>query len=150
MVIGVASKSRITRSGAAPACHARCTSERACLTNQVELRLSDREQHPPRRGNRGEVPEQRRLAGQRLRGLRHSARRRPAITARSQRTRPGSWPERRSRVPARAALSPSVSPSRCATSASSAVPAREDKPVPSALTSTVSIVERPITFKVTS
>ncbi len=33
-------------------------------------------------------------------------------------------------------------------SASSAVPARDDKPVPSALTSTVSIVERPITFKV--
>jgi hypothetical protein len=53
-------------------------------------------------------------------------------------------------VPANATLSPSVNPKRCATNANSELPAREDKPVASATTSTVLIVERPITFKVTS
>jgi hypothetical protein len=37
-----------------------------------------------------------------------------------------------------------------AVNASSALPAREDNPMPSARTSTLQIVERPITFKVTS
>src|SRR5271154_5951369 len=37
----------------------------ASLTDPVDLRLPDREQHPTRRGNRGQAPEQRRLAGQR-------------------------------------------------------------------------------------
>ena len=43
---------------------------------------------------------------------------------------------------------PSVSPSRAATSGNNAVPARDDKPMPSALTFTVLTLERPITFKV--
>jgi hypothetical protein len=41
-------------------------------------------------------------------------------------------------------------PKRAATSAGSAVPARDDNPVASATTSTVLILERPITLKVTS
>jgi hypothetical protein len=45
-------------------------------------------------------------------------------------------------------LRPSVSPRRCAVSASSAVPAREDRPLPSASTSTVLNEAFPITFKV--
>ena len=71
-----------------------------------------------------------------------------AITARSQKTQPGSWAERRSRVPAKAADRASVSPRRCAVSASSTVPARDDKPVPSATTSTVPNVALLVTFKV--
>jgi chromate transporter len=51
-------------------------------------------------------------------------------------------------VPANAALSPSVRPSLCAANASSAVPARENKPLPSATTSTVPNDALPITFKV--
>jgi hypothetical protein len=45
-------------------------------------------------------------------------------------------------------LNPSTSPSRCGVSASSAIPAREDKPVPSAATSTVPNVASSITFTV--
>jgi hypothetical protein len=41
-----------------------------------------------------------------------------------------------------------VSPSGAATNGNNAVPARDDKPVPSALTFTVLTLERPITFKV--
>jgi hypothetical protein len=55
---------------------------------------------------------------------------------------------RRSRVPPSASERPPVKPSRAATSGNKAVPAREDKPVPSALTFTVLTLERPITFKV--
>src|SRR5206468_12560945 len=47
-----------------------------------------------------------------------------------------------------ASHSPAVSPTRSATSASSAVPARDERPVPSALTSTVLALQRPITFTV--
>ena len=57
-------------------------------------------------------------------------------------------PPRRSRVLCSASHSPAVSPRRSETSASNEVPAREDKPVPSALTSTVFALQRPITFKV--
>jgi hypothetical protein len=70
------------------------------------------------------------------------------MTARSQSTWPGSCAERRSRVLASAALKPSVSPSRCVVRASRAVPAREERPIPSAATPTVLNELRPITFKV--
>jgi hypothetical protein len=51
-------------------------------------------------------------------------------------------------VAASAQPNPSVSPSRSATKGKIAVPARDDKPVPSARTSTVLTLQRPITFKV--
>ena len=63
-VIGVASKSSTTRSGAAPAPHARCPA-RARARRISQARLTDREHHPPRRRYRGDLTEQRRLASQR-------------------------------------------------------------------------------------
>src|SRR5664279_4063619 len=68
------------------------------------------------------------------------------VASKSRITRSGAEP--RSRVPARASTSPSVNPSRCAVSASSAVPTRDESPVPSAATSSVLTVVILVTFKV--
>ena len=51
-------------------------------------------------------------------------------------------------MPASASHNPPSGPTRSATSANNEVPARDDKPVPSALTSTVLTLQRPITFTV--
>src|ERR1035437_1094999 len=146
MLIGVASKSRITRSGAAPASHARSrasarasrirSSSLSPTFSSTRLAVDTDATFPnsapcPARTARSETQ------------LPPSA----AITARSHRTRPGSLAERRSRVPARAPDRPSVSPSRCAVSASSTVPARDDRPLPSATTSTVLKDALLVTFK---
>src|SRR5205807_2058572 len=112
-----------------------------------QLALADRQQHPPRGRHRRHLPEQGWLASQR-----GQVRDAPTTVGehhrRSQNTRPGSCPPRRSRVPASASPNPPASPTRSATSASSEVPAREHKPLASALTSTVLTLQRPITFKV--
>ena len=55
---------------------------------------------------------------------------------------------RRMMLASSASHSPSVRPSRSAINANSDVPAREHKPVPSARTSTVLTLQRPITFTV--
>ena len=134
-VIGVASKSRITRrEPPPPATPAREHGTR--LADPVKLRLADREQHPPRRRNRRNVPEQRRLTGQH-----REVRDAPSAVGDHHRQiaeNPAGivtgtpLPGARQR-----GAEPSPSPSRCATSASNAVPARDDKPLPSAPTSTV-------------
>ena len=71
-----------------------------------------------------------------------------SITARSQITRPGSWPRRRCLITPRRLDSARVSPSLSATWPNNALPACETRPAPSAVTSTVT--ERPsrITFTV--
>ena len=96
-------------SAAGPPCA--LTGQRPRLPDQTRALTADRQQHSARRGDRGHLAEQRTLPGQR--GEVETQRPPSAtITARSHRTRPGSWAERRSRVPSRAAHSPSVSPSR--------------------------------------
>ncbi len=71
-------------------------------------------------------------------------------TARSRRTVPGSWAERRSRVGAIASLSAGVRPALSAISLSREAPAWEMRPSPSALTSTVWRVVCVFTFRVSS
>jgi len=85
------------------------------------------------------------------RTARRSARQSPpsaSITARSRTTRPGSWPERRSRSPASTLDSAWVKPVLPATCESSADPACETNPPPSAVTSTVKLRPSHCTFKV--
>ena len=146
-MIGVASKSRITSAGAAPAAHARaraCTRARrrrsssATPTDSSTRRAVEIDATSPN------------SAGWEPSATRSDTQRPPSasITARSQNTRPRSCAERRSRVSPSAQPSASVSPSRSAAKGSTAVPARDDNPVPSALTSTFWMLERPITFKV--
>jgi Transposase, Mutator family len=73
-----------------------------------------------------------------------------SITARSRITRPGSCPRRRCFRAARRADSARVSPSLSATCPSSALPACDTNPAPSAVTSTVTQRPSRITLKVTS
>jgi hypothetical protein len=146
-VIGVASKSRITCAGAAPAAQARAL---ACAR---AARRRSSSASPIDSSTRRAVETDATApnsAGCEPRATRSDTQRPPSasITARSQNTRPGSCAERRSRVSPSAQPSASVSPSRSAASGNSAVPARDDNPVPSARTSTFWMPERPITFKV--
>ncbi len=123
------------------------TRERTDLTDPVDLRpvrsrAAPAWLSPPRRGSRT---------------ARAAPRAPPDPTRNARRQRP-SPPDHREPGPdhARSAAhecpptpdKPSVSPSRCAVNASSAVPARDDKPMPSATTSSVPNVAFPITFKV--
>jgi hypothetical protein len=71
-----------------------------------------------------------------------------SVTAKSRDARPGSWPPRRSRGALQGIAQPAREPNRSATSAFSAVPARDDKRVPSARTSAVWTFQRPISFRV--
>ena len=146
-VIGVASKSRITRSGAAPACHARARA------SAVPARIPSSSPSPIESSTRRAVETEATSPNS------AAAQPAPQDPRRSARRRPPSPPDRRApgrdHGPSGARACPqarrSARPSAraaAAISANSAVPAREDKPVPSALTSTVLIVERPITFKV--
>jgi hypothetical protein len=146
-VIGVASKSRITSSRAAPAAHARARawaraarsrSSSASPTDNSTRRAVEIDATSP--NNAGCEPSATRSATQRPPSA--------SITARSQNTRPGSCGERRSRVWPSAHPNASVNPSRSAANASSAVPARDESPLPSARTSTLWMLEPPITFKV--
>jgi hypothetical protein len=113
----------------------------------VQLGLADIEHHAPRRGDRCHVPEQRRLRAERDQ-IRHAP---PAVGQHHRQIT-----EHAPRVMRRAALtrlasahpSASVSPNRSAANGNSAVPARDESPVPSARTSTFWMLERPITFKV--
>ncbi len=134
-MIGVASKSRITSAGAAPAAHARALAcARAARTRSSSASPTD---NSTRRAVETDATSPN-SAGCDPNATRSDTHRPPSasITARSQNTRPGSCAERRSRVSPSAHPSASVSPSRSAASGNSAVPARDESPVPSALTST--------------
>jgi hypothetical protein len=99
-----------------------------------KLSVADGQQHPPRGRDPRDVPEQRRLGAERDQ-VRQAA---PAVGHHHRqiaKTRLGSC-ARYSRVSPSAHRSASVSPSRSATNGNNAVPARDESPVPSALTST--------------
>jgi hypothetical protein len=145
-VIGVASKSKITSAGAAPAAHARSRAwARAMRTRSSSTGPI---QSSTRRAVETDATSPN-SAGCAASATRSDTQRPPSasITARSHSTRPGSCTERRSRVSASAHPNASVSPSRCAASPSNAVPARDERPVASARTSTFSMLERRITSR---
>ena len=124
---------------------------RPCLcarrAHAIELGRADRQQRPPSRRDRRNVAEQRRLGaeGDQIRyaapavGQHHRqiAEHPPRVMRRATLARLGQRPPQRVTQPQPLRRQPQH-----------AVPARDDSPMPSALTSTFCMLERPITFKV--
>ena len=149
-MISVASTSIVSRSGAP------CSSQNALARPRVrgaqrvqQLRVArDPVDHPKRGRVRRDRPEQRLLVAHRAQIGRGSRRRRRASPP--DRGSPGQGHARDGAACIAASRSDSapVSPSQSATCASSALPACDTKPAPSAVTSTVTRRPSRITFKV--